>query len=157
MSENQTPDTPVDETSVGENPRTTLHFHLILAEVIFETERGANSMRTQFVTQAPTQDFPADRIRQLQNSAAATIRQQIIDAHKGRVPKKFIVHDVLFLGMNYCGEMTPGAFYGKGVTVEADVKVVEEAIAAAETHGGGNVVPFPPPASAETTPSTDGE
>ena len=37
-----------------------MFFHLILADVVFETKRGGvTSMRAQFITQAATDEFPA--------------------------------------------------------------------------------------------------
>lgn len=93
-----------------------MHFHMILADVIFETKRGGiTSHRTQFMTQSPTLDFPGDRIMQLQNSAAATVKQKIGPGRN----EGFKAHDVLFLTITYCGHMTKEEFYGPGQTTEA--------------------------------------
>ena len=95
-----------------------MHFHLVLTDVVFETKRGGiTSHRTQFMTQSSTNEFPSDRIHQLQNSAAHTVKQKI---GPGR-SEGFTVHDVLFLHMHYCGHLSHEEFYGKGMTAPAEI------------------------------------
>lgn len=109
-----------------------MFFHLILADVVFETKRGGvTSMRAQFITQAATDEFPAARIAQLQNSAALIIRE--------RLPVKdaigFKTHDVLLLTVHPCGHMTTNEFY-------ANVGESKEDIPEPEKTQPSNVVPF---------------
>lgn len=118
---------------------TPKFFHLVLADVVFQTKRaGVSSMRTQFITQSDVTDFPATRISQLQNSAAATIMQKM-------TPKEaegFKVHDVLFLAITPCGYMMQEDFYGQGQTAEAIVRSENEPVSAPETSKAQNVTPF---------------
>lgn len=118
-----------------------MHFHLVLAEVIFETKRGGiTSHRTQFMTQSSTEVFPADRIHQLQNSAAHAVKQKI---GPGRA-EGFKTHDVLMLSVHYCGYMSHEEFYGKGLTAPAEI-----------TEADTSSVTPPEEASSEPTPSSD--
>lgn len=122
-----------------------LHFHMVLADVIFETQKGITSHRTQFITQATTGQFPGDRIHQLQNSAAASVRAKL----PKQEAQSFTVHDVLFLNFHYCGYMTNAEFYGPGMTAEVNVKEADNSpstsvapVADGETAVGDNVVPL---------------
>ena len=95
---------PIEST----RPDEKMFFHLVLAEVVFQTKRGGvTSMRTQFITQSTVNEFPAARIYQLQNSAAYAIREKL-------EPKDMIgfkTHDVLLLNVTPCGHMTTNEFY----------------------------------------------
>ncbi len=118
-----------------------MHFHLVLAEVVYVVGDKATSHRVQFMTQANIKGFPADRITQLQNSAGLAVLQKL--------PKKdardFRILDVLFLNLTYCGHMTHADFYGKGTTTA--VELVEEgtskSVSPGETASGENVVKMP--------------
>ncbi len=128
------------------DPTDKMHFHLVLAEVIFETKRGGiSSHRTQFMTQSAINHFPADRIHQLQNSAAYSVKQKLSD----RQAEGFKVHDVLFLHMHYCGYLSHEEFYGKGMTAPAELTEADTSsaveptnISDGETDSGDNVIPM---------------
>lgn len=118
-----------------------MHFHLVLAEVVYMVGEKATSHRVQFITQANINGFPADRITQLQNSAGLAVLQKL--------PKKdarnYKVLDVLFLNLTYCGHMTHADFYGKGTTtaVELVEEVASKPVSPGETAPGKNVVKMP--------------
>lgn len=116
-----------------------MHFHLVLAEVIFRTEReGIQGHRTQFITQSPVNHFPADRIRQLQNSAATSVKNEL----DKKAQREFKVYDVLLSGITYCGFMTSDEFYGPGVTTKAVPETADTstAIKKVDMTGNQNVV-----------------
>jgi len=125
-----------------------MHFHMVLADVVFETKRGGvSSHRTQIMTQSDLLEFPAARIHQLQNSAAHTIKEKL---GSGR-SEGFKVHDVLFLNMHYCGHLTHEQFYGKGMTAPAELSQVDTSsvadnetpsVSTGETGSDNNVVPL---------------
>lgn len=144
-SQNQDTQAPVLDDTTPQK----FYFHLVLADVVFETKRGGiTSHRTQFMTQSVVDEFTAARIHQLQNSAAATVRQKLT----ARQADGFTVHDVLFLHIHPCGLLTNAEFYGPGQTAELVEKegtvdttsgTEETPVAAGETKGGDNVVvPF---------------
>lgn len=123
-----------------------MHFHLVLADVIFETKRGGiTSHRTQFMTQSVTDAFPSDRIHQLQNSAAHAVRQKIGEGRS----EGFKTHDVLFLHMHYCGHMTHEEFYGRGLTAPAEITEADTTTASGVDTSG------PTPASDLASVSND--
>ncbi len=124
-------------TETPETPNPTAqpsYFSLILAEVIFQTEDGIASRRVQFLSQSLEDLFPADRLTQLQNSAAHTVREQL----KG--PKQYQVHEVLLLSIIPLGRMTQVEFFGPGVTTAMDAQTTEQ-IAPAETASADNGKP----------------
>ena len=136
----ESPQQPLDLTS-------KMHFHLVLADVIFETKRGGiTSHRTQFMTQSSVNEFPADRIHQLQNSAAHTVKQKI---GPGR-SEGFKVHDVLFLHMHYCGHLSHEEFYGKGMTAPAEIQE-------ADTSSVTNPIENGPTPASDLASVSDGE
>jgi hypothetical protein len=111
-----------------------MYFHLVLADVVFETKRGGvTSHRTQFITQSKVCEFPAARIHQLQNSAALTVRNKL-------EPKDaigFQTHDVLLMAITPCGYMTTNEFYAGVGESEAEQPKAEPAPT--------NVIPFDQP------------
>lgn len=127
-----------------------MHFHMVLADVIFETKRGGvTSHRTQFMTQSSVDEFPFNRIHQLQNSAAFSVKEKLGEKRA----EGFKVHDVLFLHMHYCGHMTREEFYGQGMTAKADVteadksSVLETASNDAESADKNDTQDGPTPSS----------
>lgn len=134
-----------------------MHFHMVLADVIFETKRGGvTSHRVQFMTQSPTNEFPGDRIHQLQNSAAGAVHTKI---GPGRA-EGFKVHDVLFLAITYCGHMTKDEFYGPGQTTEVvttEAPDTSSMVTPVASNDGDGLTPSSDMASVsdDETPSAD--
>jgi len=144
----ETPTTPPAPEGQTLDLGGKMHFHMVLADVIFETKRGGvTSHRTQFMTQSPVNEFTAARIHQLQNSAAATVREKL----QGRRGEGFKVHDALFLAITPCGYMTNAEFYGAGMTASVNVDEADASpgvdvtppVADPATPDTDNVLPFP--------------
>jgi hypothetical protein len=142
----ETPDTSTDAAPVDLAGK--MHFHMVLADVIFETKRvGITSHRTQFMTQSPVNEFTAARIHQLQNSAAATVREKLT----AKQADGFKVHDALFLAITPCGYMSNAEFYGAGMTASVNVDEADASpgvdvnppVADPATNSTDNVLPFP--------------
>lgn len=131
-----TPDnTPGNQPEESMNLKGLMHFHLVLAEVIFRTEHaGIQSHRTQFITQSPINHFPADRIRQLQNSAAHSIKREL----DKKSQRGFQVYDVLLHALTYCGQMTSDEFYGPGVTTKTVPETADTSTAVKKVDMSGN-------------------
>ena len=84
------------------------YYSLVLAEVIFQTEKGVSSHRIQLFSKSNIEGFPANRLSQLQNSAAHQIQEQV----QGAVSyKQFKALEVLLLNILPLGYMTDSQFW----------------------------------------------
>lgn len=81
------------------------HYSLVLAEVVFQTKGNkVSSERCQLFSRAEVDIFPAARLMQIQNSAAAQVRDALqLD--------EFQAIEVLILGIHPLGRMSEEEFH----------------------------------------------
>lgn len=119
------------------NTAPKFYFTLVVGRVTFTTEDGPMAADTQIITKSPNNLFPADRLSQLQNSMALSVRNTLQEV------KQFTAHDTLFLAMHPLGYMTEAEMFGRGVTAEVKLDTVDASSAVETTNNGDNVVQFP--------------
>lgn len=124
---NETP--PNDDLT----PVPMFHFHMVQAEVVFDSDQGIRSHRLQMPTKSDTQNFSGRRLTVLQNAAAHQVRQLI-------ETEKFNVLEVYIHALIPLGYMSDFEFYGAAPPED----LIPE-VAAPATPAEDNVLPFPTP------------
>lgn len=90
-------------------------YSLVLAEVIYSTDKGIASHRCQLFSKADVLNFPAARLGQLQNSAAHQVQAQVNE--KSFQAIEVIIHNILNLGW-----MTDVQFWGSQANIPVQEK-----------------------------------
>lgn len=116
-------------------PAPLFHFTLVLAEVIFDTDKGIRTHRCQLFSKADTVAFPAGRLAQVQNSAAAQVAAELGD-------KSFKAIEVVLLNLLNLGWMTDEVFWGSQAAIP---KAPEVVLAGVPQTDSNNVVPLKRP------------
>jgi hypothetical protein len=104
-----------DKMAQGPSPdaEPVFYYSLVLAEVIFSTIEGVTSHRCQLLSKADVPVFPANRLAQIQNSAANQVQGEV-------KAKDFKALEVILHGILPLGQMTNKQFWGsQGQPTEA--------------------------------------
>lgn len=110
-------------------------YSLVLAEVIFSTDKGVGSQRTQLFSKADVPNFPAARLGQLQNSVAHQVQGQVSD-------KNFKALEVVILNILPLGWMTDEGFWGSKAAIPTGAEGLPAAAPQAPSNNVDNVVPL---------------
>lgn len=100
----ETPPMPESHRTEPEPPKLFC-YSLVLAEVIFQTEKGVASQRCQMFSKADGVTFPAARLGQLQNACAHQVQEQV-------QAKTFKALEVILLNILPLGWMSDEEFWG---------------------------------------------
>lgn len=106
-------------------------YSLVLADVIYNTEKGIGSQRCQLFSKSLTDTFPAARLGQIQNSAAHQVKSMVN-------AKQFKAVEVILLNIQPLGWMTDLEFWGSEAAIP-DMSTVE-AIPQESSTNAANVV-----------------
>ncbi|WP_199097263.1 hypothetical protein [Dyella sp. ASV21] len=120
-------------------PIQRYRYSLVLAEVIFSTKKGVSTHRVQLFSKADVDTFPAQRLQQLQNSAAMQVRNDVED-------ESFKALEVVLLNILPLGEMSDEEFWGSQANIPGNRPQLQE-VDTADVVGvkDNNVVPIQRP------------